>query len=618
MKTTARKSLLGQAISSGLVIGRIAKIRRSPAGPHVPLVVQSPDQEWQKYSDAQKKALAQVEELRAEEKSGLVKQNSAERDNQNDNTFPEIMTSYSYVLKDELLTERIKTSVFKDSLDATSAILQAFRDVRAVVASMDDLYIREKVLDLDACEELLLSALSDTKDHHGHEWSHLSGRIVVASHLSPQDIIRLQQVGVAGIVTEHGSQLSHAAILVKSFNIPTIFCAEGIIRASSNGQLAILDANEGKITTQPSRSELRKAEARRAVELMVQHKLKAAAQMIARSTDGHRVIVFANADGPIDSRAVVASGAEGIGLLRTEFLHLTAEHYENRQTTIEEQLSVFFRLTSEALAPRWVTFRLLDCGGDKPYPANNELGIPEKGNQSQGLFGLRGVRFLIAEKEILKLQLRALIRANTAGNIRILAPFVCDVQEIRQIKSVIQSIWLEMTEDEKASLHYPSIGAMIETPAAVQIIDILSAECDFLSIGSNDLTQHYLCVERENPKTLGLFNSYHPAVLRCLKSVFEHQKNIDVGISLCGEIASDPVATELLLGLGCHQFSCRPVSIPLIKEIIRKTNLEDACHFADSILRLGSTEEIQQRVEQRYEERYGRTTFSKTSKNRAS
>jgi phosphoenolpyruvate-protein phosphotransferase len=623
MKTTTRKSLQGHPITNGLVIGRIAKTTRQASHPHTPLIIHASDSEWQKYNEAQKKALQQIEELRRDaieiQKNKRQSANQHAKDDSSADAMPEVMSSYSLLLTDEVLTDRIRGLVFGQSLDATSAVLQAFRDVRAVVEAMEDQHIREKVLDLDACEEILLSSLSDAESIQSHHWAHLRGRVVVVQHPSPNDIIRFHQVGVAGIIAEAGSHLSHAAILARSFNIPTVFGAAGIVRTSSNGQMVILDAHDGKVTVNPSRSEQRKAEARRAVELMMQQKLKSSAQSIARTIDGQRVIIFANANGPVDSRMFKSSGAEGIGLLRTEFLHLN-EHSSEPSAFIgaEEQLKVFFQLTAENVSPGWATFRLLDCGGDKPYPPDNALGMNEKQNVSEGVFGLRGIRFLLAEQKILELQLRSLLRANIAGNVRILVPYVTDVTEMRRVKAIAHSLWLDIPEDERTALHYPKFGAMIETPAAVQMTDHLASECDFMSIGSNDLTQHYLCVERDNSNTQNLYNAFHPALLRCIHSIFEQQKFLDVGISLCGELASDPIATELLIGLGCVQLSCRTSAIPLIKEIIRKTDADEARRFAEGLLRLGDAEEIQLRLKQRYDELHGRLLTRSGSRNRAS
>lgn len=613
----------GQPISNGLVIGRLAKTGRTSSNKHVPLIIHTPDSEWQKYHDAQRKALQLVDELRRDaieiQKSKKSLPTQARANETSDQELPEVMSSYTLLLTDEILSERIKDLVFGQSLDITSAVLQAFKDVRSVVESMGDQHIREKVLDLDACEELLLSSLSDSESLQTHQWSHLKGRIVVIQHPCPNDIIRFHQVGVAGLVSETGSHLSHAAILARSFNIPTVFGAEGILRMSSNGQQVILDAHEGKITINPSRTEQRKAEARRAVELMMQQKLKSSAQSVARTVDGQRIVVFANANGPVDARALKSSGAEGIGLLRTEFLHLN-EHPAEQTSFIgtDEQLKVFFQLTAESISPGWATLRLLDCGGDKPYPPNNAMSMREKQNTSEGVFGLRGIRFLLAEQKLLELQLRALLRANTSGNIRILLPYITDVSEIRRVKAIAHSLWLDIPEDERGALHYPRFGAMVETPAAAQMLDHIAAECDFMSIGSNDLTQHYLCVERDNPNTQNLYSSFHPAVLRCIRSILEQQKHLDVSISLCGELASDPIATELLIGLGCVQFSCRASAIPLIKEIIRKTDVDEARRFAEGLLRLGDAEEIQQRLQLRYEELHARLLTAPGSRIRAS
>lgn len=620
MKATVRKSLQGHPISNGLVVGRLAKTSRGRFDAQTPLMIHTPNAEWQKYTDAQRKALSQLEQLRrdaAEIRRSAIE--SATLSHDDCGALPGVMTSYGMLLNDELLMDRIKNLVFQESLDATSAILQAFRDAREVVYSMEDEYLREKALDLDACEDMLLSALSDSKSLQNHQWSYLEGRIVVTNHPNPQDIIRFHQVGVAGIIAEHGSNLSHAAILARSFDIPTVFGVGGIVRASHNGQMTILDAHDGKIVINPGRSELRKAEAQRAVELMLQQKLKAGAREIARTTDGQRILVFANADGPVDSRSLLSSGAEGIGLLRTEFLHLAGEAETSHQfSSPEEQLKVFFRLTAESIAPRWTTFRLLDSGGDKPYPPGNSLHLEEKSNIAQGIFGLRGIRFLLAEKNILELQLRSILRANICGNIRILIPFVSDVAEIKSVKAIVQTLWSEIPENERNTLHYPKIGAMIETPAAVQMLDHITAECDFLSIGSNDLTQHYLCVERDSQQSSVLFNSFHPAVLRSLKTIFNHQKQMEISVSLCGELASDPKATELLIGLGCDHFSCRTAAIPLIKEIIRKTNADDAIRFAESILRMGSAEEIQQHIKLRFAESHGHNATTRDPRNCAS
>jgi phosphotransferase system enzyme I (PtsI) len=265
-----------------------------------------------------------------------------------------------------------------------------------------------------------------------------------------------------------------------------------------------------------------------------------------------------------------------------------------------------------------VTVRLLDCGGDKPYPSGVKFNPDTPLDSTQGIFGLRGVRFLLKEQSILRTQLKSLIRANTFGNLRVLIPFVTDVSEVRAVKEEMLLIWDTMTDAEKSAIHFPSIGAMIETPAALLTLEFICSECDFISIGSNDMAQHVLCRDRGNANDDEPFSFYHPALLRCLKIIFEHQKDRDMALSLCGEIASDPLATELLIGLGCMHLSARPNTIPLIKEIIRSIDTSEAREFSESLLRMDSAEAIEQRLRSRFEEQHGSDFFSPAATERAS
>ncbi|MEY4065808.1 MAG: hypothetical protein RIR26_2016 [Pseudomonadota bacterium] len=615
----------GIAISSGLVVGRLAQVARSSNDVKAPLVIHSPDTEWQKYSDAQRKALQEIEHLRSQTNQHPEAMTDSPDDArvsrfvEKDSQDSEVIDSYQLLLADEVLTDKVRSLVFRESLDATSAVIQAFQDVRNVVRSMENQYLREKTLDLDACEDLLLSALNTSDTLKQKQWSHLKGRIVVIHHPTPQDIIRLYQVGVSGIVAECGSHLSHAAILARSFNIPTLFSASGIQTSGRNGQKVILDADNGTITLNPSRSEQRKAEARRAVELMIMQKLKSGALEAGRTREGSRIVILANADGPASGKTILSCGAEGIGLLRTEFLHVSeTDNNGTPETPPESHLEYFFKVLAESMQPDWTTVRLLDCGGDKPFPKNHELSKAGTPPLSGSVFGLRGIRFLLAEQKILETQLRAIVRANVFGNIRILLPYVTDVREIQQVKVMLQSVWANLPEKERESLHFPKLGAMIETPAAVLMLDHFSSECDFLSIGSNDLTQHILCVERGQPETADLFNTFHPAVLRTLKQVVETRTRPDLHMCLCGELASDPLATELLIGMGFQQLSCRPSTIPLIKAIIRNTNEDEAKKIAEHVLRMSSADEITDFLHRRYRKKHGSLAFSVHSTERAS
>jgi len=596
--TTGKKLLQGIPICEGLAVGPLVIPAPHSIVKDSGLIVSEPDSEWKKYNQAKSRALEQLQAL-GDEMRTKRREEAAEEG-------PEVLSFYSTLIDDESLVLKIRSLVYDDAMGANEAVVKAFKDVREVIASMQFQHIRDKALDLDACEDMILAELCESERLDFESESQLKGKIVAVHQALPQEIIHLHKAGVAGIIAESGSKLSHAAILARSFNIPTVFGASGLIRSASKNSCVILDASAGQVCLNPSRSELRKAEARKAVGLMLQQKLKSGAQTIARTMDGQRILVFANADSSIDSEFFTSTGAEGIGLLRTEFLHLPlADGIASPFESDEESLKTYFQTISEGSTGRWMTIRLLDCGGDKPFP---EKSVPIH-NNSPGVFGLRGVRFLLSEEVILRTQLKSIIRANSQGNIRVLIPFVTDVSEVREVKERLKKVWDELPDTERSVLHYPALGAMIETPAAVQLLDLILAECDFVSVGSNDLTQHLLCVERDKPVSGTQFSLFHPALLRCLKTIFAHQKSSSGAISICGELGSEPSAVELLVGLGCRHISARPSTIPLIKELIRSIDVNEARDFAHSILNLDSAEKVENALSLRFEEKHG-TTYS--------
>jgi phosphoenolpyruvate-protein phosphotransferase len=570
------------------VVGKLARVQqRHPVSSSVP-ESHSPDLEWSKFLTAQSRALNQIEMLKSE--------------NTSDADFPAVMDGYELLLTDVYITESIKHFIFNEGMDTRSAVSKTFAEARRRISAAPHQHLRDKTFDMESCESFLAEALES--EIFLEKSDQLRGRIIIVTQPSPQDIIRFHQSGVAGIVAEQGSQLSHAAILARSFNIPTLFSAHDVSKAGLHGQTAVLNAGEATLTINPSRTEVRKAEARRAVELLLNQKLKARSTNLARTKDGHRIFVLANADGPPDARSLLASGAEGIGLFRTEFLHL-----QNASAKDADDSRVLFGLLAESFAPKWVTVRLLDAGGDKSYPSGNHY--------AQGPFGLRGIRFLLAEQKILYSQITAIIKANKHENIRILIPFVTDVEEVRAVKRITHEIWTELTAQQHSGIHYPKIGAMIETPAALFMLDKLSRECDFLSIGSNDLTQHTLCVDRTDDTFQSKFSSFHPAVLRALKLIFDLQKNTDLGICLCGELASDPVATELLIGLGCRQLSVQPVNMPVLKDMIRQLDFTEAEKLAAKALNCDGAESVRTLLVNRHEELFDYSAGSKSLRNRA-
>lgn len=578
MTTRPYRIITGIAVSNGSAVSRLVRLDSQECVLPSTHKTHSPDQEWSNFLNAQARAIEHLEQIAASAPASA-----------RISALPTMLEGFELLMTDEILIQKIKNLVFSENMNATSAVNAAFADAAALISSFDEEHLKDKSLDLKACEEFLLNELSEQPS--GNDLSELKNCIVIVHEPKPHDVIRFHEAGVAGVIAEQGTQLCHAAILARSFNIPALFGVGRVTDELKAGQMAILDCAEQTLVINPSRSDIRKAEARRAVDLMVKQKLRAKSGSCALTLDGQRIHVFANVEGSCDTSSLKSYGAEGVGLLRTEFLHLNSTSIP---TT--EQATVFFRMTAAALAPKWMTVRLLDAGGDKPYPTSDVF--------SSGTFGLRGIRYLLAEKNILESQLEALIRANIHGNIRVLIPFVTDVDEVRQVRLLMQEIWNRIPVSERPLMKFPQVGAMIETPAACNIVDHLGNICEFLSVGTNDLTQHILCVDRNDPELRKMFNAFHPAVLRSLKTIFAIQNKMGLDVSVCGELASDPIATELLIGLGCRHLSVPTSSIPLIKELIRKLDFEVAENFAQSILRIPGGAEIQALLKRRYEKNF--------------
>lgn len=605
---SSRRILHGVAICNGLLVGRLAWAHHPPEHTFAKNSPLSPDQEWARFLIARRTALEKLEQLLADAHEPTSARAMDRKTQKEIREGAAVIEGYILLLSDDFLIEHVRQMVFEDGFDAPSAIEKIFITVAKPIESSNHEHLKEKSFDLAACRDLMLSAMERNTDNGTIK--HLQNRIVIIDHPTPQDVIRLHQAGVGAIVAERGSHLSHAAILARSFNIPTLFSVKGSLKNCRNGQLAILNTSDESLVINPSSTEIRKTEARRAVGLLMNQKLRTQATLSAETIDGRHVSVFANTDGPPDARQLRSFGAEGIGLMRTEFLHLAHHHQDNSAPSLNESI-IFFRTAASFLAPHCLTVRLLDAGGDKPYPSGyNHL--------SKSPFGLRGIRFLISEKSILEAQLSALIQANKQGNIKILIPFVTDVSEVQHVKRKAQHIWQELPHEVRSGLQFPKIGAMIETPSAAQILEHLAAECDFLSIGSNDLTQHILCVDRANDQESRQLSSYHPAVLKTLKTIFDAQNNFDTPISLCGELASDPVATELLIGLGCRQLSTSASAIPLIKDLIRRTSCAESEVLAQQVLKMRSADEIQELLGERYEKSIHTLMGQPTAKDRAS
>ena len=439
-----------------------------------------------------------------------------------------------------------------ERMTARDAVSAATDKVRQVFLAMEDEYMRARAADIADIGGRLLRVLDGVSSPvvDGGEW------IVIAEELSPSDTIGLDE-RVRGFVTQVGGATSHAAIVARLRGLPAVAGVSGVMEAVVDGDLLAVDGMEGVVLVNPAGSELEEFYRKQEAFEAMQRLLAGLRDREAVTTDGVRVELLANIGGVQDLELAFHQGAEGVGLLRTELLFLDRDKLPS-----EEEQFQFYKNVLLRSGGRPVTIRTLDIGGDKPLPY---LGLPAEANP---FLGYRAIRICLDRPGLFLVQLRAILRAGVFGKARIMFPMIGSVEELRQAKALVAAAREELSAAGSSFDDSMPVGAMIEIPSAALTADLLAQEADFFSIGTNDLCQYVLAVDRMNEKIAPLYDPFHPAVLRLIREVIEqgHRRGIPVG--MCGEMAGDPEATEMLLRMGLREFSMNAGSIPLVKEAI--------------------------------------------------
>jgi phosphocarrier protein FPr len=401
----------------------------------------------------------------------------------------------------------------------------------------------------------------------------------LAADLKPSDTARLDPAKVLGICTELGGATSHSAILARALGIPAIVGLGAALEAIPDGQTIAIDGRQGRLWLQPDNEQLAKLQASRAEWLADQQRAKEASAGTAVTQDGHRIEVAANIGGPHDAPIALEFGAEGVGLFRTEFLFLDRE----TAPTEEEQLAAY-RQVAETMAGKPLIIRTLDVGGDKPLP------YIDLGEEDNPFLGWRGIRFCLDQPGIFKPQLRAILRASSGHNIKLMFPMIGALDEVVTAKKLLDVVREELMAEGLPFDEDMEVGIMIEVPSAVAIADQLAAEVDFFSIGTNDLTQYVMAADRGNAKVSGLANALQPAVLRMVQMTVQAAHAVGIWVGMCGELAGNPLATPVLVGLGLDELSMNAPAIPNVKEAIRGLTLDKAREIATNVLQCNSAE----------------------------
>lgn len=492
--------------------------------------------------------------------------------------YASLIDSHMLMLRDHMLYERSIEGIQNELIDAEWALEKALNEVRAAFGSMDDQYLRERILDVEQVAERIFGKLLGKKEEH---FADLDEQVIVAAHdLTPEDILHLRTDKVLGFFTEKGGETSHIAIIARTLGIPSVVGVEDIYLRASSGNTAILDGSSGRIFLHPTADQLALyRELQRQQELYGEEVLRSR-KLAAETIDGIRVRVEANIEMVEEARQAMDHGAGGIGLFRSEFYYI-----DSKELPTEERLLELYKGMLESISPAPVAIRTLDVGGDKLascIAANNE---------TNPALGLRAIRLSLREPHIFFSQLRALYRASVHGNLRIMFPMISSLCEVKKIKEVIRLVQKELREEGHPYRESTPIGIMIEVPSAVAIADVLAREVDYFSIGTNDLIQYALAIDRGNEHVAHMYEPLHPAVIRMIKHVVDagHEAGIEVG--LCGEMAGDINYLPLLLGLGLDQLSMHPLAIPYVKRLIRSSIAEESQGLAAEILECASAQE---------------------------
>jgi phosphotransferase system enzyme I (PtsI) len=494
-----------------------------------------------------------------------------------------IFQAHIMVLEDEsFFTEAVRRAR-ENRVNIEYALKEEMRNVEEVFSQMHDAYLRERGGDIRDVGKRVLRKLVGKEREELHSLEEPA--IVVAHDLSPSETASMGREMVVGIVTDVGGPTSHTAILARALEIPAVVGLKNITRFVKTGDTLVLDGNRGRIVCEPDEKAKKEyAEDRRRFDAFTKE-LEKTAVLPAQTSDGQRVVLAANIELPEEVAHVRVHGAEGIGLYRTEFLYMN-----RRGLPSETEQYKAYRSLAEQVAPHPAVVRTLDLGGDKYV---SHLEIPQEMNPSMGW---RAIRFCLQRPEIFRTQLRAILRASAYGKLKIMYPLISGPDELIAANGYLQEVKTELRAEGVTFDEDIEVGAMIEVPSAAMIADILAKHVDFFSLGTNDLIQYSLAVDRVNEKIAHLYEPAHPAVLRMIRSVVDVGRDAGIWVGICGEMAADPGFALLLVGMGLDELSVAAIAIPEIKLLIRAATLAQARELAERVLSLNSAQEIRKQI----------------------
>lgn len=513
----------------------------------------------------------------------------------------DIFKAHLMILEDVALREEAVARVRNERINVEHVLQELIQRYARVLESAEDPQFRERAADFIDVGDRMLRYLLDAERPNIQDLAEPS--VIVTHDLSPSDTATMDLDDVLGVALDSGGATSHTTILARALELPAVVGLSQAAAKVENGDTVIMDGAEGIFIVRPDAATLAHyREAQKQQESQREQIVRAGGQGPATTLDGVVVPVLANIELPVEIPHGIKAHAQGVGLYRTEFLFL------NRSTLPgEEEQYENYRQVADALHPNPVTLRTIDVGGDKLVQHIQML------REENPQLGWRAVRFCLARPDIFKVQLRAILRASVAGNVQIMFPMISGLEELRQVKAILGEVMAELDTECIPFDRNLKVGSMIEIPSAVAITDLLAKECDFFSIGTNDLIQYSLAVDRGNEKIAHLYQPAHPAVLRMIKRTADCAKAAGIPCALCGEMAGDALYTEVLLGLGVTSLSMSAVALPAVRAEIAHIHMAEAEAVAEQVLAMGTIAEIRNLLRQRHEHRAAIKAFTEHS-----
>lgn len=558
--------LKGKGVSEGIGLGKAVILKNEEIKPEK-IQIKDVQLEKENFYHAVHEVESEIEEL-------INKLTGTEKD---------IMQAYLMILQDPTLVQETVEIIEKEKCNAAYATEVGFNTIIQMFEEMDDPYMAARSTDIADMKKKVLYKILNKEEINLSQLP--SNTILVTNELTTSDTAKLDLKSIAGIITEVGGINSHMAIMARTHEIPAVVGIKQIMKQINENDSIAINGATGEIFVNPSKEEWSKFEKLKENSKKEKEKLGTYKNEISSTKDGHRVELLANIGGPQDIEIVINNTAEGVGLLRSEFLYMNADDFP----TEKEQFDAYKKV-AEKLENKKIIIRTLDIGGDKNL---KYMKLPKEDNP---FLGYRAIRIFLDNISLFKVQLRAILAASNYGNLAIMLPMISSIEELREAKKIIQDVKEELKAKQVPFNENIEIGIMIEIPSAALMSEELAKECDFFSIGTNDLIQYTVAVERGNEKVANLYTHFHPAVIRLIKSAIDgaHKNNILCG--MCGEAASDPSFIPLLIGLGLDEFSMNANKILQSRKLVKELNFEDCQKLAEEVLKLSTSEEIKRKL----------------------